>query len=81
MPMLGFIGLIVPHIARRLAGSSLRLQLMESALLGGILLIAADLLGRLIIAPSELPVGIITALLGAPFFLYLLCRKERRYDL
>lgn len=79
--LLGFIGLIVPHIARRMAGSNLRLRLMESALLGGILLIAADLLGRLIIAPSELPVGIITALLGAPFFLYLLCRKEHRYDL
>jgi iron complex transport system permease protein len=79
--LLGFIGLIVPHIARRLAGSSLRLQLAESALLGGILLIAADLLGRLIIAPSELPVGIITALLGAPFFLYLLCRKENSHDL
>lgn len=79
--LLGFIGLIVPHITRRLAGENFRLQLTTAALLGGILLIAADLLGRILIAPSELPVGLVTALLGAPFFLYLLCRKEGNHGI
>lgn len=78
--IIGFIGLVVPHIVRLLAGPDHRFLLPSSALSGAILLIGADTLARTIIAPTELPVGIITALLGAPFFLYLLRkRKKLRY--
>ncbi|MBQ6823050.1 MAG: iron ABC transporter permease [Clostridia bacterium] len=73
--LLGFVGLIVPHMARRMV-KGLRLQLMYSALLGGILVLVADLLGRVLIAPSEIPVGILLAALGAPFFFYLLVRRN-----
>jgi len=69
---IGFVGLMVPHIARRLVGPDNRLLFPASALLGAILMILADTIARTIIAPSEVPIGIITALLGAPFFLYLL---------
>ena len=74
--LLGFIGLIVPHMALRLAGGSIRHQLCYAAPLGGLLVLLADLLGRVLFAPSELPVGIILALLGAPFFFYLLIRRR-----
>ncbi|MEW5922256.1 MAG: iron chelate uptake ABC transporter family permease subunit [Bacillota bacterium] len=78
--IIGFIGLVVPHIVRLLAGPDHRFLLPASALCGAIMLIGADTLARTIIAPAELPVGIITALLGAPFFLYLLRqRKKIRY--
>ena len=69
---IGFIGLMVPHIARRIVGPDNRLLLPASALLGAILMIAADAVARAAMAPTEIPVGVITALLGAPFFLYLL---------
>lgn len=72
--LIGFVGLAVPHIARRLTGKSLCLG--ASALTGGIVLTLSDTLGRAIFAPSEMPVGIITALLGAPFFLYLMLRRR-----
>lgn len=75
--LLGFVGLMVPHIARRLAPVCFRLQTVCAALLGGVLLVLADLLGRVLFAPSELPVGILTALIGAPFFFYLLIRRKR----
>lgn len=74
--LLGFVGLTVPHLARKLAGQPLRRQFPVSILTGGILLTLADLLGRLIAAPSELPVGAVTALIGAPFFFYLLMRRR-----
>ncbi len=78
--IIGFVGLVVPHFVRLVAGPDHRFLLPASALLGGTLLIATDTLARVIIAPSELPVGIITALLGAPMFLYLLKkRKKLRY--
>lgn len=78
--IIGFVGLVVPHIVRLLAGPDHRFLLPASALCGAILLIGADTLARTIIAPAELPVGIITSLLGAPFFLYLLRkRKKLRY--
>ncbi len=78
--IIGFIGLVVPHIVRLLSGPDHRFLLPTSALCGAILLIGADTLARTVIAPIELPVGIITALLGAPFFLYLLrMRKKLRY--
>lgn len=74
--LLGFVGLMVPHIARKLTSHRIRCQLVSSALVGSILVLTADLAGRLIFAPSELPVGIVMALLGAPFFLVLLLRRR-----
>jgi iron complex transport system permease protein len=75
--LLGFVGLLVPHVARRLAGGSLRVELILSPLGGGILLLTADLAGRLLFTPTEIPVGIFTALLGVPFFITLLLRRCR----
>jgi len=75
--MIGFVGLVVPHLVRLLVGPDHRLLLPASALAGGSLLLLADLLARLVLAPAELPIGIVTALLGAPFFLYLLLRGRR----
>lgn len=74
---IGFIGLIVPHAIRLVAGPDHRWLLPLSALTGGTALILADLLARTIVRPFELPVGVITALFGAPFFLYLLFKKRR----
>ena len=75
--MIGFVGLVVPHLVRLLVGPDHRLLLPASALAGGSLLLLADLLARLVLVPAELPIGIVTALLGAPFFLYLLLRGRR----
>ena len=72
--LIGFIGLVVPHLLRLLVGPDHRVLLPASAMAGAALLLLADLLARLLLAPAELPIGIITALLGAPFFLYLLVR-------
>lgn len=77
--LLGFAGLIVPHIARRLVGGSMGRVLPASALAGGTLVLLADTLGRTLFAPTELPVGIVMALIGAPFFLWLLLRKGERH--
>lgn len=68
----GFVGLVVPHIARRLAAASLSQQLLMSALVGALLVLLADLVGRLLVIPFELPVGVLCALIGVPAFLYLL---------
>lgn len=76
--IIGFVGLLVPHIGRLLFGPDHRLLLPTSALLGGIFLVAADLLSRIMIANAELPVGIITSICGGPFFLYLLRRNAAR---
>lgn len=73
--LLGFVGLIVPHIARRLVGQKTALLIPASMLLGGILVVLADLLGRTLFAPSELPVGILMSLIGGPYFLFLLLRR------
>ena len=69
---IGFIGLMVPHITRRLVGPDHRILIPCSALLGALFMMAADVIARTAMRPIEIPVGIITALLGAPFFLYLL---------
>ncbi|QEL13398.1 FecCD family ABC transporter permease [Limnoglobus roseus] len=74
--IIGFVGLIAPHIARRLVGESHAALIPASGLLGGILLVLADALARTLTAPTELPVGIVTAALGGPFFLYLLQRRR-----
>ncbi|HEV7268904.1 MAG TPA: iron ABC transporter permease [Falsiroseomonas sp.] len=70
--LIGFVGLVVPHLVRLGFGSDHRLVLPGAALLGGALLVIADLLARSLAVPAELPVGVVTALLGAPFFLWLL---------
>lgn len=69
---IGFVGIVVPHILRQLIGPDHRYLVPCSALLGATILISADTLARLIIAPAELPIGIVTALFGAPFFLWIL---------
>lgn len=75
--LIGFVGLIVPHIARQVVGPDHR-RLLPLALVGGAtLLILADLVARVAVAPSEMPVGVVTAFLGGPFFLYLLWRGRR----
>lgn len=73
---IGFVGMIVPHLIRIAAGPDHRFLLPASALLGGCLLLAADMIARIVVAPAELPIGILTAILGAPFFLWILL-KER----
>ncbi len=78
---IGFIGLIIPHIMRLLVGSNNRTLIPLSALGGGILLIWADLIARTIIPPLEIPVGIFTSLMGAPFFLYLVLKKKNSGEL
>jgi iron complex transport system permease protein len=72
---IGFIGIIIPHLVRLLVGPDHRLVLAASALFGAAFLVGCDLVARTILAPVELPVGIITALIGGPFFLWLLIRK------
>jgi len=67
---------MVPHILRMLLGPNHKLLLPASLLGGGVLLVATDCLSRTVLAPTELPVGVITSLLGAPFFLYLLKRNK-----
>ncbi len=74
--VIGFLGLLMPHLVRFTVGSDSRLVVPLSAACGAALLSAADAVGRTIIAPTELPSGIITAIIGAPYFLYLLKRKE-----
>lgn len=74
--LIGFVGLVVPHLMRLLVGPDHRLLLPAAALTGGSLLLLADLAARLVVAPAELPIGIVTALIGAPFFLYLLIRSR-----
>jgi iron complex transport system permease protein len=73
---IGFIGIIVPHLVRLLVGPDHRLVLPAAALFGAAFLVGCDLVARTILAPIELPVGIITALIGGPFFLWLLIRKR-----
>ncbi|WP_264309039.1 iron chelate uptake ABC transporter family permease subunit [[Leptolyngbya] sp. PCC 7376] len=74
---IGFVGLMAPHIARHLVGPSHEGLLPTAALTGGIIVVVADLIRRLLFAPIELPCGIITAIVGAPYFLYLLIRTWR----
>jgi len=72
---IGFVGLVAPHVARRLTGQTHRLLPLSSALMGGSFLVLADTIARSITAPAELPVGAVTALLGGPFFLWILTGK------
>jgi iron complex transport system permease protein len=72
--VIAFVGLIAPHIARRFVGALNRRLLPVSALCGAVILLAADLASRTIAPPSEIPLTIITSLIGAPFFIYILVR-------
>lgn len=72
--LIGFVGLIVPHLIRLVAGPDHRVVLPASALAGASLLLFADVFARMVLAPAELPIGIVTAFIGAPFFLFLLVR-------
>jgi len=74
--IIGFVGLIVPHLIRIIIGPDHRFLFPFSVLLGGIFLIFADLFSRIIFSPAELPIGVVTAIIGAPFFIYLLRKKE-----
>jgi heme transport system permease protein len=74
--MIGFVGIVVPHVLRLIAGADHKMLLPASSLLGAALLVAADTLARTIAAPAELPIGILTAAIGAPFFLWLLLRRQ-----
>ncbi|WP_113116721.1 FecCD family ABC transporter permease [Rhizobium sp. BK512] len=78
---IGFVGIVVPHILRMVIGPDHRFLLPASALLGGSLLIFADVLARTIVAPAEMPIGIITAAVGGPFFLWILLRQRSRLAL
>jgi iron complex transport system permease protein len=74
--LIGFAGLIAPHVARRLAGASHARIFPVAALAGACLVVAADLIGRVILPPVQLPAGIVTSLVGAPFFIYILWRHR-----
>ncbi|MBJ6362220.1 FecCD family ABC transporter permease [Paenibacillus sp. GCM10012307] len=73
---IGFVGLVAPHLARRLVGPQYQYALPASALVGGLLVIVADTIGRTISSPSEIATGIVVAVIGAPYFLYLLARAR-----
>ena len=75
--VIGFVDLIAPHAARRITGSSHRLLIPMSFILGGSLMVCADLIARTVISPSELPVGALTALIGAPFFAWVYFKRKR----
>jgi iron complex transport system permease protein len=74
---IGFVGLIVPHLARRLVGAGHRRLIITSALLGGIVLVVADALARTALAPREIPLGVLTALVGTPLLMALMYRRRR----
>ncbi len=75
---IGFVGLIIPHISRILVGPDHRVLLPASALIGGSFLVVSDTLARVILAPGEIPVGVITAFFGAPFFMHLLRGRSKK---
>ncbi len=78
---IGFVGIVVPHLLRLAIGPDHRFLLPAAALLGAALLVVSDIIARLIIAPAELPIGIVTAVLGAPVFLWILLRRRGVLDL
>ena len=79
--IIGFVGLLVPHLLRMVVGPDHRLLLPASAVFGAILLVLADILARTLVSPAEIPIGIITSILGGPFFLWLLIRYRRKLAL
>ena len=77
--VIGFIGLVAPHITRMIIGSDYRFLLLASGLVGALLLLVSDTLARTIFMPSELPLGIMTSFIGVPFFIYILITRRRQY--
>jgi iron complex transport system permease protein len=75
--IIGFVGLVIPHMMRILVGPDHRILVPSSVLMGAMFMVSADTFSRMIVQPTEIPVGIITALIGAPFFIYLLVRKKK----
>ena len=76
--IIGFVGLVAPHIARSIVGTDNRYLIPSSAFIGAILLLASDTIARVLISPREIPVGIITAVIGVPFFLYILSNRKNK---
>ena len=76
--LIGFVGLVAPHIVRIFVGPDNRFLLPASAAFGALLLVVADLIGRTIIAPAQLEVGVVTAFMGGPLFLWLIVRKNSK---
>lgn len=77
---IGFVGLVIPHIVRGIFGASHRYNTLFSTWIGGIFMLACDLLSRIIYPPAGLPIGIVTSFMGVPFFLYLLLKKDYRFE-
>ena len=75
---IGFIGLVVPHVSRMLVGSKHSRLIPAAVLLGGIVVTLFDLIARVLVAPEELPIGVVSALFGAPFFMYLIKRRGKQ---
>ncbi|MEX2249505.1 MAG: iron ABC transporter permease [Parvibaculum sp.] len=75
--IIGFVGIVVPHLVRMIAGPDHRIVLPGSILAGAALLLVADMVARVVVAPAELPIGLVTSALGSPFFLWLLVRRRR----
>ena len=75
--VIAFLGLVVPHLVRMTLGSNHRTVVPASAFLGGMLLLLADVISRTILVPTELPIGILTALVGGPFFIYLIMIEQK----
>ena len=76
---IGFVGLMVPHMVRRLVGTDHRRLLIWVAYVGALLMVVVDLVGRVVIAPNEVPVGVMTALIGGPFFIWILRHRSGRF--
>lgn len=78
--VIGFVGLVIPHISRTIVGTSHHKMIPFSLLVGGLFLVWADMIARVVASPAELPIGVITALLGAPFFLFLLRKSKYSFN-
>ena len=78
---IGFVGIVVPHLLRLASGPDHRYLLVNAALLGAVMLLVADMVSRTVVAPAELPIGIVTAIMGGPFFLWILLRNRGVLDL
>ena len=76
--MIGFIGLVVPHLVRLMGGVNHNYLLIGSSLMGGGLMVIADLFSRIMLKPAELPVGLVTSAIGSPFFLWLILRMKKK---
>jgi iron complex transport system permease protein len=79
--IIGFVGLIIPHVTRLIVGPDHRILIPSSMLVGAMFIMLCDTLGRMVLAPIDLPVGIVTALSGGPFFIYLLKKRKGAYEM